>query len=66
MATPNQIDVPENYNSLDAIMRFEDAELNEDETLVLFQHLVNTGLAWTLQGSYGREALRLIEAGHIG
>lgn len=65
MATPNQIDVPEDYKLLDAIMRFEGNELNEDETLVLFQHLVNTGLAWK-QDSYGREALRLIEAGHIG
>ena len=30
-----------------------------------WQHLVNTGLAWKLQGCFGRQAMRLIEAGEI-
>jgi|HubBroStandDraft_2_1064218.scaffolds.fasta_scaffold00006_73 hypothetical protein len=45
--------------------RWEDGELTEEETSELFQHLVDTGLVWQLQGTYGREAARLIEAGEI-
>ena len=33
--------------------------------LEAWQHLVDTGLAWSLQGCFGRQAERLIEAGLI-
>jgi len=49
----------------DAIVAFEAGELDTDEVLDLFQQLVNSGLAWELQGSYGRTAKRLIEEGRI-
>ncbi len=49
----------------DAIIAYESGELDEDSTIELFQHLVNTGLAWTLQGSYGRTAACLIQCGYI-
>jgi hypothetical protein len=50
---------------VDKIIAFESGELDEDETLELFQHLVSTGLAWKLQGSYGRAAADLLDAGLI-
>ena len=52
-------------NQVSAIMAWEDGELEEGETVELFQELVDSGLAWSLQGCYGRMASRLIEAGRI-
>lgn len=46
----------------DSMLAWEEGELNDDETVVLFQHLVDNGMAWTLQGMYGRQAQRLIDA----
>lgn len=46
------------------IIAFECGELDEEQTINLFQNLINTGLAWQMQGSYGRTAAALIEAGH--
>lgn len=48
-----------------AIIAYESGELDEDATVSLFQDLVNTGLAWQLQGHYGRTAAKLIEAGLV-
>lgn len=53
------------YDVTDAIIAFEMGQLDEAATVELFAHLVKTGMAWTLQGSYGRAAARLIEAGLI-
>lgn len=50
---------------IDKIIAYESGELDEEGTLELFQHLVDTGQAWTLQGHYGRTAAALIEAGQI-
>lgn len=51
------------YDVLGAIIDYEAGELTDAEAIELFQHLIDTGLAWQLQGSYGRQAQRLIEAG---
>ena len=53
------------YDVTGAIIAFESGDLDEEGVRELFQHLVDTGLAWTLQGSYGRAAAALIEAGVI-
>lgn len=47
------------------IFEYEAGELSDEETVDLFQALVNTGLAWQLQGHYGRTATALIEAGLV-
>lgn len=52
-------------NQLDQIMAYEDGRLDEEGTVALFQDLVNSGLAWKLQGHYGRTARQLIEAGLV-
>ena len=52
------------FDTLGFIMDFEDGDLSDDETITGFQHLIDNGMAWTLQGSYGRTARQLIEDGH--
>ena len=55
----NQMDL------MSSILDYEMGILEDTEVVELFQELVNTGLAWTLQGSYGRTARDLIEQGVI-
>lgn len=38
-------------------------EATEEEQIEAWQTLIDTGLAWSLQGSFGRQAARMIEAG---
>ena len=48
---------------LDFIMAFENGECTEEEIIDGFQELINSGTVWKLQGSYGRMARQLIDAG---
>lgn len=50
---------------LDKMIAWENGELSEDDTIALFQQLVDTGVAWQLQGMYGRQAVALIDAGLV-
>ena len=47
------------------IMAYEHGELDDGETLDMFARLVKSGMAWTLQGHYGRTASILIQRGYI-
>lgn len=47
------------------LIAFEGGALGEDQVIELFQDLVDTGMAWELQGTYGRTALALINNGFI-
>jgi len=47
----------------DRIIQFECGELSDEDSVALFQALIDNGMAWTLQGFYGRTARALIEAG---
>lgn len=45
------------------IVRYEQGELNKKETISLFSKLIKNGMAWSLQGHYGRTSVYLIENG---
>jgi hypothetical protein len=49
--------------SVSKIIEYESGEMSEEGVISLFQELIDTGLAWKLQGHYGRIATSLIESG---
>jgi hypothetical protein len=51
------------YEAVAAVEGF-DGEDHDEETLIsAWQHLIDTGMAWKLQGWFGRQAAALIEQG---
>jgi len=53
----------DSYSACACVEGFDGEEHTEEETLSAWQHLINTGECWTLQGWYGRNAQALIESG---
>ena len=49
---------------LNQVIAYEQGELDEEGIIDMFQQLINSGLAWEMQGSYGRTAKALIDAGY--
>ncbi len=54
----------EKFDSLTFIMDYEFGEIDDERMIAGFQNMIDTGLVWQLQGSYGRTAAALIEAGY--
>ena len=52
-------------NLIDRMIAYECGDINDEGLLELFAELISSGKAWTLQGSYGRTASALIDAGYI-
>ena len=52
-------------DQISKMIAFEQGELNEEDTIQLFQELVDSGLVWKLQGFYGRTAMELIGRGLV-
>lgn len=50
---------------LEELVSYEQGQLDEEETREFFQALVDTGLAWSFQGHYGRMAARMLKEGEI-
>ena len=47
------------------IMQYEDGQMDLSEIISFFSELVKSGMAWSLQGSYGRTAKTLIDYGYL-
>ncbi len=50
---------------VDRLIAYEEGQITGDEEIAFFEHLVETGTCWQLQGHYQRVAATLIEAGLI-
>ncbi len=53
----------ENYDLVGHLMDYEAGRLPQAEAIEMFQRLINSGIAWELQGHYGRTAMRLLDKG---
>ena len=43
------------------IIDYENGEMDQDRAIEFFQGMINSGVVWQLQGSYGRTAQMLID-----
>ena len=53
----------DNYTAVSICEGFCEDEASEEKQIEAWQHLIDTGMCWTLQGYFGRQAQALIEAG---
>lgn len=66
MQENDEIEVVRSPDLVARIVAYEAGELTDEADIVgFFQELVDTDVAWSLQGSYGRQAAQFIEAGLV-
>lgn len=53
----------DNMKAIDIAEGYQDPK-NEAEYIAAWQQLIDTGLAWSLQGWFGRTAKHMIEQGY--
>ena len=53
------------FTALEMALGLFESSCTEEEYFQAWQHLVDTGLAWTLEGHVGRTAMALISNGDI-
>ncbi len=53
------------YSIVGPMIDFENGDLDQQETIELFTHLIRTGIIFHLQGSYQRLAQDLVSAGLV-
>lgn len=58
------IDAISNRDIVTLTMDFENGDLNEQQTIDLFQQLIDSGSVWQLPGCYGQMASELIRNGY--
>lgn len=64
MTTTSQHTSEPAFDTVGFIMAFEEGTLDNEELIEGFQHLIDTGIVWQLQGVYGRTAVALIKGGY--
>lgn len=53
----------ESFDTLNFIIAWEEGTATDEQIIDGFQHLIDSGEVWHLQGCYGRTAASLIEDG---
>jgi hypothetical protein len=50
---------------IDKLIAYENGELDDIATIILFQELVDSGIVWHLNNHYAKKAMNLIDEGKI-
>ncbi len=53
------------FDPLSQMIAWEEGQLDHEQTVQLFQHIVHTGIVCCLHGIYGRTAHDLIQGGWV-
>lgn len=56
------VNVPITDCLVDKLIQYETSELSEEETIIFFQSLIDTGLLWQLKGHYLQLGQQLLDA----
>lgn len=65
MAAEQNEQPAQGFDVVGQITAFEEGQLNEAEVAELFQYLADTGIIWSLQGSYQRALSELVALGWV-